>query len=119
MLVTAEELLRRLALDDQKAVRAAVATGSAPRAPVAALEPKTAALVHLGALLAVGAGAVSCRAAVDVARQAGATDEELVAVLVTVGPALGTARVVTAAPRLALAIDYDVEGLDDVWEEPS
>ena len=35
--------------------------------------------------------------------------EDLVEVLATVGAVLGSARVVAAAPRLALAIGYDIE----------
>ena len=39
-----------------------------------------------------------------------------VGVLVAVAPAVGGARVVGAAPRLALAIDYDVEDVAEVWD---
>ncbi|MGZ6640898.1 MAG: carboxymuconolactone decarboxylase family protein [Solirubrobacteraceae bacterium] len=79
-----------------------------------ALDPKTSALVRLAALLSLGAATASCRATVDLARAAGATDAEIVGVLVSVAPAVGEARVVGAAPRLALAIDYDVEDVDEV-----
>jgi len=112
-----EELLRRLALNDERAV--GTATGAAPQgagAPV--LDPKTRSLVRLGALLSVGAPTASCRVVVDGARVAGASDEEIVAVLMAVGPAVGGARVVEAAPRLALAIDYDIEEADVAWEGP-
>jgi alkylhydroperoxidase/carboxymuconolactone decarboxylase family protein YurZ len=110
--VKTDELLRRLALNDEKAVHAAVASwplavGADPRP----LDAKTAALVRLAALLSVGAATVSCRASVEVARAAGASDEDMVAVLVAVAPAVGAARLVASAPRLALAIDCDVEGL--------
>jgi hypothetical protein len=44
---------------------------------------------------------------------AGADDEELVGVLVAVGPAIGFARLVLVAPRLALAIGYDIDDADD------
>jgi alkylhydroperoxidase/carboxymuconolactone decarboxylase family protein YurZ len=50
---------------------------------------------------------------VEVARAAGATDREIVAVLVAVAPVVGGARVVDAAPRLALAMDHDVDALDE------
>src|SRR4051794_18009660 len=106
-----DELLRRLALDDEHAVRAAtgpeVMSGDGP-----VLEPKTRALVRLAALLAIGATTASCRGAAERARVAGASDEELVGVLMAVGPVVGAARVVEAAPRLALAIDYDVGQAD-------
>jgi 4-carboxymuconolactone decarboxylase len=111
------ELLRRLTLNDERAVRRAVSGGPGDPGVAGALEPKVAALVRLGSLLSVGAATASCRVAVDVARALGASDEEIVAVLIAVAPVVGGARVVAAAPRLALAIDYDVEAVDAA--EPS
>ena len=47
---------------------------------------------------------------------AGATNDEIVATLEAVTPVTGAARVVLCAPKLALALGYDVEealeGLD-------
>jgi hypothetical protein len=40
-------------------------------------------------------------------------------VLRVVGPVLGAGRLVAAAPRLALAMDLEVEGLDTPWLESS
>jgi 4-carboxymuconolactone decarboxylase len=114
--VDAEELLRRLALNDEKAVCAAVGARSLEPATAWALDAKTGALVHLAALLSLAAPTASCRATVELARAAGASDREIVGVLLAVAPAVGAARVVDAAPRLALAIDHDVEGLDDVYD---
>src|SRR4051794_12069142 len=106
-----DELLRRLALNDERMVSRATDTRP-PAIGDPALDERTRALVCLGALLSVGAATTSCRAAVDAARVAGATDEEFVGVLMAVGPAVGGARVVHAAPRLALAIDYDIGEAD-------
>jgi 4-carboxymuconolactone decarboxylase len=105
-----EDLLRRLALNDENAVRTVLQDGPRP-APVGrgGLDFKTHALVRLGALLSVGAATDSCKLAVDLARAAGADDEELVGALVAVGPAIGFARLVAVAPRLALAIGYDID----------
>jgi alkylhydroperoxidase/carboxymuconolactone decarboxylase family protein YurZ len=114
--VDAEELLRRLALNDEKAVCAAVGARSLTPATAWALDAKTAALVRLAALLSLGAPTASCRAAVELARAAAASDGEIVGVLLAVAPTVGAARLVGAAPRLALAIDYDIEGLDDVYD---
>lgn len=111
-----EELLRRLAINDEKAVCAAVGGGSLAPGTAWPLDAKTAALVRLAALLSLGATTTSCRATVELARAAGATDQEIVGVLLAVAPAVGAARVVGAAPRLALAIDYDVEDVDDVYD---
>ena len=112
----AEELLRRLALNDENVVRAAVGADPLPLSGGPGLDVKTDALVGLAALLSIGAATSSCRAAVECARAAGATDAEIVGVLVAVAPAVGGARVVGAAPRLALAIDYDVEDVAEVWD---
>ena len=38
-----------------------------------------------------------------------ATESEIVGVLLAVAPALGLARVASTAPRLALAMGYDIE----------
>jgi 4-carboxymuconolactone decarboxylase len=112
----AEELLRRLALNDENVVRAAVGADARSLIHGVHLDAKTGALVRLAALLSIGAATSSCRAAVEWARAAGATDGEIVGVLVAVAPVVGGARVVDAAPRLALAIDYDVEDVAEVWE---
>jgi 4-carboxymuconolactone decarboxylase len=74
-----------------------------------ALPSETFALVRLAALLAAGAGTTSLRWAVELAVQSGAEDDEIVEVLVTMAAIVGSARVVAAAPRLALAIGYDIE----------
>ena len=73
------------------------------------LDQKVGLLVRLGALLALGAATSSLRVTVQQAIQAGASEPEIVDVLVTVGPAVGLARVVAAAPGLALALGYDIE----------
>jgi 4-carboxymuconolactone decarboxylase len=102
-----EETLRRIALNDEQSVGSALAVG--PGATnLAGLDPKTRALIRLGALVSLGATATSYRWTVEVAYGAGATDDELLAVLSAVAPAAGLARVVSAAPALALAMGYDV-----------
>ena len=75
----------------------------------AALVPKVDLLVRLGALLALGAATTSLRAIVERAKRAGATDDEIVGVLIAVAPAVGQARVVSTAPKLATAIGYQLE----------
>jgi 4-carboxymuconolactone decarboxylase len=104
-----EDLLRRLALNDENAVRIVLRDPPVSASPACGLDFKTHALVRLGALLSIGAATDSCRLAVDLARAAGATEDEIVGALVAVGPAIGFARLVAVAPRLALAIGYDVD----------
>jgi 4-carboxymuconolactone decarboxylase len=108
-----ELLLRGLAEGDDRSVRSVLVltvNETIPGvAPLRALSRRTAALVHLAALLATEASTTSLRWAVEMAREAGAGDEAIVEVLSTVASTLGWARVVAAAPRLALAIGYDIE----------
>ena len=105
----AEDLLRRLALNDEAAV-ARVLTGMTGDGPgVGSLGPEVAGLVRLGALLALGAATASLRSAVELARGGGASDEQIVGVLVAIGPAMGLAQLVSTAERLAVAIGYDTD----------
>jgi 4-carboxymuconolactone decarboxylase len=103
-----EQLLRRLALNDEKVV-GSVLSRTGDHCPAAALDRKAEALIQVGALLSVGASTASLRWTVELAQSTGATDEEISGVLVAIGPAVGLARVVAEAPRLALALGYEIE----------
>jgi hypothetical protein len=98
-----ERLLRLLALNDEESV--AMVLASEPNGPL----PKVDLLVRLGALLALGAATTSLRTTVEQALRAGATETEIADVLVAVAPAVGVARVVSGAPRLATALGYEVD----------
>jgi alkylhydroperoxidase/carboxymuconolactone decarboxylase family protein YurZ len=100
-----ERTLRRLALNDERYLRSALADPGFP----SDLDAKTQALIRLGALLAIGAGTVSLRWTVELAAAAGASDDEMVGALLAITPAVGHARVVGVAPHLGLALGYDVE----------
>jgi alkylhydroperoxidase/carboxymuconolactone decarboxylase family protein YurZ len=103
-----ERLLRRLALNDEESIGMVLTSPS--EAPLGgALLPKAALLVQLGALLALGASTTSLRTAVKDATAAGASEAEIVGVLIAIAPTVGLARVVSIAPRLANAIGYDLE----------
>lgn len=111
------DLLRRLALNDQRLVQSLGSDGdeSPWRDQVVdpVLDPKTLALIRLAALVAVGGAVPSYGAHSDAAVDAGATAAEIVAVLVSVIPVVGLPCAVSAAPKLALALGFDAEdGLD-------
>ena len=63
----------------------------------------------VAATIAVDAAPSSFQHAVALALAAGATNGEIVATLEAVTPVTGAARVVLCAPKLALALGYDVE----------
>ncbi len=101
------EHLRRLALND---------AGFAERcfrgddAGSATLDQKTLALVRLAALVAVGGSGPSFGAHSDAAVSAGATAAEIVDVIIGVVPTVGLPRVVAAAPKVGMALGYDING---------
>ena len=100
------EVLRRLAIHDS---HLAERHSGGVELDILELDPKTLALARLASLVAVGGAVPSYGAAADAAVDAGATVAEVVDVLVAVIPVVGLPRVVAAAPKLALAVGYDVE----------
>jgi 4-carboxymuconolactone decarboxylase len=105
-----ERFLRRLALNDERSLRSVLADPGMPGA--SDLDAKAQALVSLGALLSLGAPTVSLRRIVELAAAAGATEDEILGVLLAIAPAIGNARFVGAAPQLALALGYDLEQVE-------
>jgi alkylhydroperoxidase/carboxymuconolactone decarboxylase family protein YurZ len=74
-------------------------------------------LFRLAALVALGATEASFRAAGSQAQAAGATEDEIVGVLLAVAPTVGLARIVAATPGLALAVGYDIDAaLEDTGD---
>ncbi|MGZ4245481.1 MAG: hypothetical protein ACXVSE_14425 [Solirubrobacteraceae bacterium] len=108
--VATRELLRRLAASDETSLEAAFGPGGSAREMARInLDRTTRVLVELAALLASDAPTTSVRWAAERASAAGADDEALVGVLLAASAAAGSAQTVTSAPRLALALDVDVE----------
>ena len=95
-----EEKLRRLSMNDTERVL---------HQPCVALDTKTRAMLQLAVLIALDGPATAFEKAAGVAMAVGATEDELVEILIAAAPTVGTALVVAAAPKLALAIGYDVE----------
>jgi len=79
------------------------------------LDPRSAALVRIAALVAVGGANPSYGELVDAAVSAGASAAEIVGVLVDVASVVGLPAIVSAAPKVALALGYDA---DDLFDEP-
>jgi 4-carboxymuconolactone decarboxylase len=99
--------LRRLALRDDRYIESLLA-GERESAARSGLDPRAHSLVRIGALIAMDAAPPSYMSAAEAARHAGVTHEEIVGALIALLPVVGAARVVSAAPKLGLAIGYDV-----------
>lgn len=108
------ELLRRLALNDEAAVETALQMYLSD-AGNSGLAPKTFALVRLAGLIALNASSATYGWSATAALAAGATDEEIVGVLVALVPIIGVARANGAAADIATALgcDLDLPGLAD------
>jgi len=106
-----QDVLRRLAVIDDSLVE--TQAGLAPTEALV-LNPKTAALVQVGALVAIGSPAVCLGWSTERALAAGATEDEITDVLLAVAPIAGIGRVVGAVTDVAAALGYDIEAaLDD------
>ena len=99
--------LRRLAVHDEALLDAIAVDGHPPATLV--LDERTAALVRVAATIAVDASVASFQHAVSLALAAGVTSNEIVASLEAVTPVTGAARVVQCAPKVGLALGYDVD----------
>ena len=99
--------LRKLAVRDDRFIDALLSEEHA-NATLAGMDPRSHALVRIGALIALDAGPPSYMSAVERGLEAGASYDEIVGTLIAVIPIVGIARVVSAAPKLALALGYDV-----------
>jgi alkylhydroperoxidase/carboxymuconolactone decarboxylase family protein YurZ len=86
-----------------------------------ALDLKQHALVRIAGLVALDAAPPSYMASVEAGLAAGLSREEIVGALIALMPVVGVARVVSAAPKLGLALGYDVAaaleefGPTDLW----
>ena len=78
------------------------------------LDPRTHALVRLAALVAIDAPPASFVWNVEIGLESGVKPEEMIGVLVALAPTVGFARIVAAAPELALALGIDIEALEAV-----
>ncbi|GAA1811503.1 carboxymuconolactone decarboxylase family protein [Agromyces neolithicus] len=102
--------LRRLAINDER-----LPEDDLDEVEVApdGLDAKTLALARIAALVAVGGAEPSFGSQADAAVSAGASPQEIVDVLVGIIPVVGFALVVAAAPKVAMALGYD---LDDAMD---
>jgi hypothetical protein len=102
-----EETLRKLAISDDAFV-GLLSADTRVNLAASRLGENTHALVQIGALVAVDAAPPSYMEVIEAALQCDTTVDEIVGVLIAVMPAIGVARVVSAAPKLGLALGYDV-----------
>ena len=101
------DVLRYVAVNDRRLVTSQPALD--PTGAVASLDPKGRALARVAALMAADGSCETYRWVIGDALEAGAEPDEIVDVMLAVAPLVGMARVVGAAPKVALALDYDLD----------
>jgi 4-carboxymuconolactone decarboxylase len=107
-----QETLRKLAIFDEGFAEAGMRTSPAE---TSALDAKTAALLQVAVAVAIGSSAVCLEWSTTRALAAGATKDEIADVLLAIAAVAGLGRVVSAAPKVATALEYDI---DAALEEP-
>jgi len=110
-----QETLRRLAMIDEGFVTSEARLGLDP-ATTSALDAKTAALLQVGACVAIGSPPICLDWSTGRALAAGASEDEIADVLLAIAPVAGLGRIVCAAPEVAIALGYDIEA---ALEEPA
>jgi AhpD family alkylhydroperoxidase len=110
-MVRFQETLRKLAMIDEAFVEGQAGLGLGLTG-TPALDPKTTALIQLGASVGIGSPGVCLEWSTTRALAAGATDEEIADALLVIAPVAGLGRVVAAAPDVATALGYDIAAPD-------
>ena len=101
-----QETLRRLAIFDERFVPAGLAGD--PAGP-SVLDARTVALLQVAVSVAIGSSAVCLEWSPARAMAAGASKDEIVDVLLAIAPVAGLGRVVSAAPGVATALEYELD----------
>ena len=102
-----QDVLRHLAVNDRRMLAELHAPGCADA--ITTLDAKELALARLASLVAVDGPVETFRWTVGDALEAGVSPDKVVGVLLAVAPLVGFARVATTAPKVALALDYDID----------
>jgi alkylhydroperoxidase/carboxymuconolactone decarboxylase family protein YurZ len=110
-----EETFRLLTLGDDRLI-ASLSARPPDQQISSGIDPRTATLLRIAALVALDAPGSSYLREASAAMAAGATREDVLGVLIEVAPVTGSARVVSAAPKLALAVGYDVEAALEAYD---
>ena len=104
----AGDSLVRLAIHDDAYVESVLARGLRDTS-ASGLDARAQALARVAALVAVDAAPSVYMGAVESGLSAGATLDDMVGVLIALLPSIGADRVALAAPKLGLALGFDVD----------
>ena len=109
-----QEALRDLAVNDRTMLAELQTPGAGDMC--SPLDAKEIALARVASLVASDGPVDTFRWTVGDALEAGASADKIVAVLLAVAPLVGFARVAMTAPKVAIALDYDLDVALEVLE---
>ncbi|MEX1295529.1 MAG: carboxymuconolactone decarboxylase family protein [Candidatus Limnocylindrales bacterium] len=105
-------LLRLISIGDEDSINQAL--GGSRSADIG-LDGRTTALVRLASLISRDSALPAYQRSVQAALDAGATVDEILSLLIVLAQPAGSTAVITAAPKLSMALGYDVEaGLEEL-----
>ena len=110
-----QDTLRRLAIFDEGFAEAGLGLDMAG---TAALDAKARGQLQLGVSVAIGSSAVCVQWSTARALAAGAAKDDVADVLLAIAPVAGLGRVVSAAPGVAIALEYDIDAALDEPDDP-
>jgi alkylhydroperoxidase/carboxymuconolactone decarboxylase family protein YurZ len=112
-----EEILRRLTLGDEACLASLVADRRSTFSP-ARLDAGAETLLKLGALAASDASDVTWHQTVGAALDAGIEPDQILDALVVLAPLVGSTRLTVIAPKVALAMGFDVDAALETLDLP-
>lgn len=103
-----QRILRDLVINDRHLL-ARLSSPDLARDEGCELDRKTLSLVRVASLVAADGPVETFRWTIGDAIESGADEDDVVGVLLAVASLVGAARVVATAPKVALALDYDLD----------
>lgn len=109
--------LRRLSIGDEVTIKQVLAAESGPHE---CTDHRNESLVRLGALIVQDPPLAAYQREVQRGLDAGLSVDDIIAAFRAVGPQAGSSLIIRAAPKLAMALGYDVEfGLEEFAADPA
>jgi len=105
---TYQDILRRMVVNDRRLMTNQLWRDRGPSEPFG-LDGRCHAIARLGALAAHGGSVQTFRWVIGDALAVGMTEDDIVGIILAIAPIIGFAQVANIAPKVALALDFDLE----------
>ena len=116
-MTTYHDILRMLVVHDLDLMAAIQVAEGAPR-PADPLDARSRSIARVAALVAHDGAVETFDWTIGDALDAGVSADEIVGILLAVAPLVGVARIVSSAPKVGLALGYDLDAALEVPDGP-